>query len=209
MPEPDLGPPIVVTAPNQPTTWQGIAVDDMVPGDSNDREYSEYLNAKAAFETAEEEAPETPCVTAAPSEGNLNEMNRHAKAAVTAMINNDGGHREILTVIYMDGSSMRKIMLQTSNQQNFVHLDFSQIPGGVVIIGAVHTHIARPGEQVGYPSDEDRAFFANMERYFEDNDIDTTISFNPVMYIYDGNRNQTHVYDRYKIDFEVLPGCAI
>jgi hypothetical protein len=90
-----------------------------------------------------------------------------------------------------------------------VNFDLSQIPSGVVVIGIVHTHIERPMTEVGYPSPEDRDAFADMERYFEENGTGATVSFNPVMYIYDGNRNQTHVYDRYKIDFDVLPGCAI
>jgi hypothetical protein len=201
---------IVVTGHNVPTTWNGIDIDSLVPGDSNDREYSDYLNAQYAFQVAEQDAPDTPCVDAAPSEASLSDLNRHAKASVTAMKAVDGAHREISTIIYVEpgSGSVRKIMMQTSNQQNFVISDFSLIPSGVIVIGAAHTHPHEDDEDRRFPSEADQEFFARMEDWFEDNQYDTTVSFNPVMYIYDAEHDQTFVYDRYKVSGNVLP-CTL
>jgi hypothetical protein len=206
-------PDIVITGYRIPSTYLGSPIGSSggSGGDTSGWQQNQYEQDLQNWQSAWWLSRPTPCVTLKPSEADLSKINGHALAAVDTFHDNDGAHREILVIIWVDKytGEVGKTLGQSSNQGNFVLADLGLVPANTIVVAVAHSHILNEnGLPDPLPSEADRDFFDNMRNYYADNPQGTEVSENPLFYIWDAKTNVMSVYDRIKINGEVVQ-CAV
>ncbi len=163
-------------------------------GDTSGWDQGNDVQEDVDFQNSREEARPTPCVSEPPS-ADLAEINRHAKAAETALRSRTSTGLEFGTIIYTYNGVVSKIGLQTSNLPNKVIFDDGAIPAGARVLAIVHNHPPSGYGDVGSVlSLGDRDMMDSMlEWVFGGKHY--TVDPNLLMYVYDSAVDKTYVYD--------------
>jgi len=150
------------------------------------------------FAAKEENTKDTPCVNRKPITAPLAKINRHAKAAGTAL-DEFRGTVEHATLIYEhEDGSIGKVPLFTSNQRNFVEINLDSVPPNANVVALVHNHVETPGTDQTYPSAADRQAMDRLYARANSGGMQGGISIDPhmLLYIYDEASRKTFAYDR-------------